>query len=219
MMILIKYFLFINFFTLIIYSQREKDLLHKNSVSKDLVQKTIFKAKNNLPLKPDVNNDDNIMKANLQTLIYSHSVSKSDNKSDDIFSIISSLKNSAFISSVDNNIQFIPLDNGFTVLNFTPRMQLNLSENITFGANHSSCMYIPVKSAKQNIGFFFIESAAVLAVDNSINYFSPFNNILNSIINFAAKSLLIVIANNTIKNNLPKIQEHRQYFYSLNIKL
>ena len=125
------------------------------------------------------------------------------------------------VSSFRNNIHFAGFWNGYAILNFTPAMFIQPFNFIRFYANHNISMYIPIKGIKENIKSLVIEGAAVLAVDNSVKFLLQSNHILQSIIGFAAKNLVLSfvrnISNNT-NSNPTGLLEFKYYYYSVSIK-
>jgi len=125
------------------------------------------------------------------------------------------------ISSYRNNIHFGGFWNGYAIVNFTPAMYIQPFDFISVYAIHHISMYIPIKGITENIKSLVIESAAVLAVDNSVKFLLSSNHIVQSIVGFAAKNLVISFLRNIINNtnnNPSGLLEFKYYYYSVSIR-
>ena len=103
------------------------------------------------------------------------------------------------ISSFNNNFHFAGFWGRYAVVNVTPQMFIKPFSFLSVYANHSTSMHIPIAEVKQHFRSLLIEGAAILAVDNSVKLLFSSSPMLLSIVNFAAKNLVI----NILKRSLP----------------
>jgi len=125
------------------------------------------------------------------------------------------------VSSFRNNIHFGGFWNGYAILNFTPTMFIQPFDFISVYANHNISMFVPIKGIKENIKSLVIEWAAVLAVDNSVKFLLPYNHIVQSIVGFAAKNLVLSFIRNITNNtnsNPTGMLEFKYYYYSVSVR-
>ena len=100
------------------------------------------------------------------------------------------------VTSYRNNIHFGGFWNGYAILNFTPSIYLQPFDFISIYANHNISMYVPFKKIKENLKSLIIEGAAIMAVDNSIKFLLPENQISQSIAGFAVKNFVLILVQN-----------------------
>ncbi len=134
------------------------------------------------------------------------------------FGFISSIRNNSFVSSVRNNIKIQAYADGYTVVNFTPAMQIQLTDFISFSANHNICEYYPVKYTKNNIEPVLLQSAAVLSIDKYFKNIFVNNKMLQSIAGFLAKNLAIGLVDKVFKSSAVQVNGFMDYYYSMNIR-
>lgn len=121
------------------------------------------------------------------------------------------------VSSFQNNIKWGGYWNNIFVINLNPAMFIQPTDFINIYASHNTSVFIPIASLKENIKPLLIETAAIVAIENSIKYFFYHNHILQSIIGFAAKTLAInlIRKTQTVSNQLP---DFRHYYCSVSIR-
>jgi len=121
------------------------------------------------------------------------------------------------ISSFRKNIRFGGFWENYAIVNFTPDMFIQPFDFISLYASHNYSNYIPMTSIKENIKPLAIEGAVILAVDNTVKFLFSFNKIVQSIVNFTAKNILIgMIRNSMVYENKPL--EYKYYYYSVSIR-
>lgn len=120
------------------------------------------------------------------------------------------------ISSFNSNFHFAGLWDKYAVINVTPQMFIKPFEFLSIYANHSTSMYIPITEVKQHFRSLLIEGAAVLAVDNSVKLIFSSTPMLQSIVNFAAKNLVINFLKRSLSGN--KFPEFKYYYYAVSVR-
>jgi len=121
------------------------------------------------------------------------------------------------VSSFRKNIRFGGIWENYAIINFTPDMFIQPFDFISIYASHNYSKYIPMTSIKENIKPLAIEGAAILAIDNSVKFLFSFNYIVQSIVNYAAKNIVIgMIRNSMIYEKKPL--EFKNYYYAISIK-
>ena len=118
------------------------------------------------------------------------------------------------VSSFRKNIRFGGFYEGYAIINFTPDMFIQPFGFINIYASHNFSKYIPITSIKENFKSLAIEGAAILAIDNSVKFLFSFNRMIQSIVSFAAKNLVIGM----IKNEQKSLLEFKYYYYSVSIR-
>ena len=101
------------------------------------------------------------------------------------------------ISSFNNNFHFAGFWDKYAIINVTPQMYIKPFEFISIYANHSTSMYIPIAEVKDHFKSLVIEGAAIIAVDNAVKLLFSYSPLLQSVINFTAKNIVI----NLVKNS------------------
>lgn len=121
------------------------------------------------------------------------------------------------VSSFRKNVRFGGIWGGYAVVNFTPNMLIQPVDFISIYASHNFRNFIPMKSIKENIKPLIIEGAAVLAIDNTLKFLLSSNKIIQAIVSFAAKNIIINMLNDP-KQKKTKLGDYRSYYYSLSIR-
>lgn len=119
------------------------------------------------------------------------------------------------ISSFKNNIHFAGFWDHYAIINFTPDVFIKPADFISFYASHNTSVYVPVSMAKKYFTTLALQSAAVVAVDNSVKVLFPQNNIIPSIVGFVLKTLITRVLKKPAESQLI---EFRYYYYSLSIR-
>jgi len=126
------------------------------------------------------------------------------------------------VSSFRSNIRFGGFWDKYAIINFTPEMYIKPFDFISLYANHRISCFVPVKAVKEHFKSLAVQSAAILAVDNSVKFLISSNSLIRSIISFAAKNLVIYyIMKSFNKGNITnenKIIDYENYYYSVSIR-
>ena len=81
-----------------------------------------------------------------------------------------------------------------------------------------SC-FVPMEGIKEHVKSLFIQSAAILAVDNTIKVFFGSGRIIPSIAGFAVKTIIINSLMSSInKNKKNKIRDYKSYYFAVSIR-
>ena len=121
------------------------------------------------------------------------------------------------VSSFRKNIRFGGFWEGYAIVNFTPDMFIQPFDFLSVYASHNYSKYVPIKSVKENFKSLAIQGAAILAIDNTVKFLLANNYMIQSIVSFAAKNLIIGMLSNPVKDK-KKFIEYKYYFYSVKIK-
>jgi hypothetical protein len=121
------------------------------------------------------------------------------------------------ISSFRSNVNFGGMWGGYAIINFTPQMNIKPFDFISIYANHSSSMFIPISEVKSYVKSLAIKGAAVLAIDNSLKFLIPANQLLQSVIGFTLKNVAIGLLEKSL-NKPGQTIEFKYYYYSINIR-
>ena len=125
------------------------------------------------------------------------------------------------VSSFRSNVRFGGFWDKYAIINFTPQMQLKPFDFISLYAHHNISCFIPIKGVKEHFKPLAIQGAAVMAVETSLKFLIPENNIIKTIIGFTAKNLIIsYIMKSALQNSLGENQmlEYDYYYYSVSIR-
>ncbi|MEO8446444.1 MAG: hypothetical protein ABI528_03065 [bacterium] len=120
------------------------------------------------------------------------------------------------MGSIGSNINFGGFWDKYAVINFTPQVYLKPLNFISIYSNrHLSC-FIPAKSLKENLKDFILQSASVLAIDNTFKILCDKENLISDLLSFAAKNLLInlLIKPSARKSEIPV---YESFYYSMRI--
>jgi len=124
------------------------------------------------------------------------------------------------ITSIPENIDIVGISGKFGVIRFTPKLNIEPVEFISFSANQDVRYLIPIKTAGQHLQLLFVQSAYILAIDNFTNLLSKTQTITLSIAGFIAKNIISLLVNSLIDNNSKyKTYSITSYNYSIKVKL
>jgi len=118
------------------------------------------------------------------------------------------------ISSFRKNIHFGGFWEGYAIINFTPDVFIQPLDFVSIYASHNYSNYVPVSQLKENIKMLLAEGAAILAIDNAAKFLFTHNQIIQSVVNFTLKNIMIGM----IKSNKKSLLEFKHYFYSVRIR-
>ncbi|MEO8664616.1 MAG: hypothetical protein ABI462_03890 [Ignavibacteria bacterium] len=125
------------------------------------------------------------------------------------------------LSTVGNNISFGGFWDRYAVINFTPQLNIRPVSFISIYANRNLNCFIPISGIKEYYQSVLIQSAAILAIDKSLNFFLDSKNWITDVITFAAKNLIVsLLIKPAIDNtsNTPKpMFQFESYYYSFRI--
>jgi hypothetical protein len=125
----------------------------------------------------------------------------------------------SLVSSVRKNIRFAGFWRRFAILNFTPNVYLQPSDNVSIFANHTYSCFIPIKGIKEHFKMLCIQGASILAVDNAVKFIFGSDKMIPAIAGFALKTIIINSVMSTInKGKKTKIHDNVSYRYSINIR-
>lgn len=149
----------------------------------------------------------------------SHSVFKQKNetesqnkKEEQVFNILS--------SSFRNNIKFGGFWGKYAIINFTPSVSVKPVSFINIYANHCYSCFVPMDGIKEHVKSLFIQSTAILAVDNTIKLLFNPENVIPKIAGFVFKTLVITEVMKTInKNTINRVYEYKYFRYSVSIRI
>ncbi len=121
------------------------------------------------------------------------------------------------ISSFRSNINFGGFYQKYAIINFTPQMSIKPFDFINIYANHSSSIYVPISEVKNYFKSLAIKGAAVLAIENSLRFVLPPNQIMQSVAGFVLKNLVISLLERSLYKP-DAVVEFKNYYYSVNIR-
>ena len=121
------------------------------------------------------------------------------------------------VSTFRSNINFGGFYQRYAIINFTPQMSIKPFDFINIYANHSSSIYIPISEVKSYFKSLAIKGAAVLAIENSLRYVLPPNQMVQSLTGFILKNLAISLLEKSLYKP-DAVIEFKNYYYSVNIR-
>lgn len=90
---------------------------------------------------------------------------------------------------------------------------------ISIYAVHNSSYFIPIKAVKEHFKLMAIQSAAILAIDNTIKYLLPSSKTIGSIAGFILKNIVInSLMKDILSNGSDKIFEQGNYYCAVSIR-
>jgi len=134
----------------------------------------------------------------------------------------SSKMESAFslVSSVRKNIRFAGFWKRFAILNFTPNVFLQPSDNFSIYANHTYSCLIPIKGVKEHFKMLCVQGVSILAVDNAVKFIFGNDKMIPALTGFVLKTIIINSVMSTInKGKKTRIYDNVSYRYSISIRL
>lgn len=132
-------------------------------------------------------------------------------KEESVFNILS--------ASYRNNIRFGGFWEKYAIINFAPSVFIKPFSFLSVYANHIHSCFIPIEGIKEHMQSLFIQSAAILAVDNSFKLFFGSEDIIPVITGFAVKTIILNSIMSSINQNKEnKIQNYKSYYFSVSIR-
>ncbi len=171
---------------------------------------SVIKIKQDSKNVSSINKDDNPLD-NSDVLLHEYTNSQFQHKKTEVFHA------PGIVSTFRSNINFGGFWAGYAIINFTPQMSIKPFDFINIYANHSSSMYVPITEVKSYFKSLAIKGAAVLAIENSLRFVLPPNQMVQSLTGFVLKNLVISL----IERSLYKpdaVLEFKNYYYSVNIR-
>ncbi len=125
------------------------------------------------------------------------------------------------MTSFGSNISFGGFWDKYAVINFTPQISIQPADFINIYANHYLNCLIPLSGIKDYSASLILQSAAILAVDNSMKLLlDNRKNWIIEVVSFAAKNLLVgllIKPSITDKEKSGQVLHYENYFYSMSI--
>ncbi len=123
------------------------------------------------------------------------------------------------VKSFRSNIRFGGFWDKYVIVNYTPEMNIQPTKSISIFAQHNLSYFIPITGLKEHFRMMAIQSAAILAIDNSVKLLVPVKGMLNSIVNFALKNAVLhYMLKSVTSNGNEKIFEFGYYYYSISVR-
>lgn len=123
------------------------------------------------------------------------------------------------ISSFRQNIRFGGFWDRYAIVNFKPDMFIKPFEFLSIYAVHNSSYFIPITAVKEHFKLMALQSAAILAIDNTIKHFMPAGKIIKSVTGFLLKNIVMNTMLGKIKSNgNDKIFEQGSYYCAVSIR-
>lgn len=123
------------------------------------------------------------------------------------------------VSSFRQNIKFGGFWDRYAIVNFTPDMYIKPFDFVSIYAVHNSSYFIPIKAVKEHFKLMAVQSAAILAIDNTIKHLLPASKMIKAIAGFLLKNIVInSLLGEIISKGSDKIFEQGSYYCSLSIR-
>ncbi|NOS85543.1 MAG: hypothetical protein HOP31_10420 [Ignavibacteria bacterium] len=123
------------------------------------------------------------------------------------------------VSSFRQNIRFGGFWDRYAIVNFTPNMYIKPFDFLSIYAVHNSSYFIPIKAVKEHFKLMAVQSAAILAIDNTIKHLLPASKMIKAIAGFVLKNVLInSLLGKIISKGSDKIIEQGSYYCSMSIR-
>lgn len=123
------------------------------------------------------------------------------------------------VSSFRQNIRFGGFWDRYAIVNFTPDMYIKPFDFISIYAVHNTSYFIPIKTVKEHFKLMAIQSAAILAIDNSVKFLLPMSKMLKAIAGFVLKNVVInSLMKDIINRGSDKIFEQGNYYCSVSVR-
>lgn len=123
------------------------------------------------------------------------------------------------VSSFRENIRFGGFWDRYAIVNFTPDMYIKPFDFISIYAVHNTSYFIPIKAVKEHFKLIAIQSAVILAIDNSVKFLLPMSKMLNAITGFVLKNVVInSFMKDIINRGSDKIIEQGNYYCSVSVR-
>jgi hypothetical protein len=123
------------------------------------------------------------------------------------------------VSSFRQNIRFGGFWDRYAIVNFTPNMFIKPFDFLSIYAVHNSSYFIPIKAVKEHFKLMAVQSAAILAIDNTIKHLMPASKMIKAIAGFVLKNVVInSLLGKIISKGSDKIIEQGSYYCSISIR-
>lgn len=123
------------------------------------------------------------------------------------------------VSSFRQNIRFGGFWDRYAIVNFTPNMFIKPFDFLSIYAVHNSSYFIPIKAVKEHFKLMAVQSAAILAIDNTIKHLLPASKMIKAIAGFVLKNVLInSLLGEIISKGSDRIFEQGSYYCSMSIR-
>ncbi|MEO8511933.1 MAG: hypothetical protein ABI543_00105 [Ignavibacteria bacterium] len=191
-----------------------QDLRHIESVNQPGVNNNDTKA----PLQKDFNSQ----KSTIQNETISTPGNELYRYSFDLMQTSRKLKEEStfnIVSSFRQNIRFGGFWDRYAIVNFTPDMYIKPFDFMSIYAVHNSSYFIPIKAVKDHFKLMAIQSAAILAIDNTVKFFLPMSRMLKAIAGFVLKNIVINgLMKDILSRGSDKIFEQGNYYCAVSIR-
>lgn len=129
-------------------------------------------------------------------------------------------RNPDIVSTFRSNIRFGGFWDRYTIINFTPELNLKPADFINLYAIHNLSYFVPVDKIKQNLRSMVYRGTALMIIDYSEKLLNKSRDILASVLSFAAKVVIIEVINSFEKKNdeLNHLQHFDYQFYSISVR-
>lgn len=123
------------------------------------------------------------------------------------------------VSSFRQNIRFGGFWDRYAIVNFTPDMFIKPFDFLSIYAVHNSSYFIPIKAVKEHFKMMAVQSAAILAIDNTIKHLLPAGRMIKAIAGFVLKNAVInSLLGKIISEGSDKIIEQGSYYCAMSIR-
>ncbi len=124
------------------------------------------------------------------------------------------------ISSFRSNIRFGGFWDKYSIINFTPEMNIQPTDFIRVYAIHSMSYFVPIDRIKQNFRSMALRGAAIMVIDNSVKLLLGSSRLFGPLLSFLAKNLLIYSINKIEKESDKKnnLNNYDYHYYSVSIR-
>jgi hypothetical protein len=120
------------------------------------------------------------------------------------------------VNSFRNNVHFGGFWDKYCIINFTPNMYIQPTDFISIFATHNTSVYVPIKGATEYAKSLALQSLAIVAIDNSMKFLLPPNNVIQGIVSFALKNAAMALVKKFSSENT--LTEFKYYYYSVSIR-
>ncbi len=125
----------------------------------------------------------------------------------------------SIVSSFRQNIRFGGFWDRYAIVNFTPDMYIKPFDFISIYAVHNTSYFIPIIAVKEHIKLMAIQSAVILAIDNSVKFLLPMSKTLKAIAGFIIKNVVInSFTKDIINRGNDRIFEQGNYYYAVSVR-
>lgn len=125
----------------------------------------------------------------------------------------------SIVSSFRQNIRFGGFWDRYAIVNFTPDMYIKPFDFISIYAVNNTSYFIPIIAIKEHIKLMAIQSAVILAIDNSVKFLLPIGKTLKAIVGFLLKNVVInSFTKDIINRGNDRIFEQGNYYYAVSVR-